>query len=71
MCMLSNINKTAHIYAACTVHVTIFSTGGKFHPVFSYMLLLKLCALDKHLMNEHCTSTVFCVKSHCKLHTYK
>ena len=29
MCTLSNIN----ISTACTVRVTTFSTGGKFHPV--------------------------------------
>ena len=33
--MLSNIN----IYASCAVCVTIFSTGGKFHPVSIFTLL--------------------------------
>ena len=38
----------AYIYAACAVHVTIYSTGGKFCLVLnlrSYMLLLKLLVL--------------------------
>jgi len=31
----------AYFYSACTVRVTIFSTGGKFRPVSNYVLLLK------------------------------
>ena len=26
----------AYVYAACTAHVTIFSTGGKFRPVSNF-----------------------------------
>ena len=45
--MLSNINKMAYFYAACAVCVTIFSIGGKFHPVLrSYTVLLKLPVLS-------------------------
>ena len=39
---------TGHVYAACAVHVTIFSTGGKsdrFQILHSYLLLLKPPAL--------------------------
>ena len=36
MCTLSNINKMAYFYAAYTVHVTIFSTDGKFRPVSNF-----------------------------------
>ena len=42
MCTFSNINKMAYFYAACTMHVTIFSTGGKFCLVSNYTLLLKV-----------------------------
>ena len=30
---------TLIFYAVCAVHVTIFSTGGKFHPVAIFMWL--------------------------------
>ena len=36
-----------YVYSACAVHVTIFSTGGKFHPVNSawFQILLELHTL--------------------------
>ena len=37
MPVLRNINKMAYFYAACAVHVTIFSTGDKFQPVSNFM----------------------------------
>ena len=37
----SNIN----IYAACAVHVTIFSTGRKFHPISNFMWLHTLTSV--------------------------
>ena len=59
MCTLSNIN----IYAACTMRVTIFSTGGKFRPfsIFMYLHVLTLVARSYVLllctMNRICTHT--------------
>ena len=49
MCELSNINKMAYFYTAC---VTIFSTGGKVHPIsnFTYTFFSNrpfLCAFDR------------------------
>jgi len=54
MCTLSNTNKIAYFYAACTVSAAIFSTGSKFHPFLNFMYVLArsysshsfLCALD-------------------------
>ena len=34
--MLSN-DLCTYVYAACAVHVTTFSTGGKFRPVSNFM----------------------------------
>ena len=39
MCTLSNINILHSLRSAC---ITIFSTGGKFRFLGSYMLLLQL-----------------------------
>jgi len=36
---LTTLTKIAYLYAACAVHVTIFSTGGKFHPVLNFTQL--------------------------------
>ena len=36
------IATTAYVYAACTVRVTIFSTGSKFRPVSNFTELNNL-----------------------------
>ena len=43
---------TLTFYAACAVHVTIFSTGGKFRPVliFTYLHALTLVACSYVLL---------------------
>ena len=35
MCLATMV----YVYASCAVHVTIFSNGGKFHPVWNFMEL--------------------------------
>ena len=53
-CTLSNINKTAYFYAVCVVHVSIFSTGGKFHLVsnFTQLHTLTLVAISYALLGN-------------------
>ena len=45
----------AYVYTACTVHVTISSTGGKFRPVANFMELhaLTLAAHSYALLMEY------------------
>ena len=49
----------AYVYIGCTVHVTIFSTGRKFHPVsnFTELHVLTLAACSYALL-EVCTAKV-------------
>ena len=45
----------AYVYIACTVHVTIFSTGRKLHPVsnFTELHVLTLAACSYLLLLEY------------------
>jgi len=38
-CTFSNINKLASFYPVCTVHVTIYSTGGEISPSFEFYVV--------------------------------
>ena len=47
----------AYVYTAYVVHFTIFSTGGKFHPVSNFMELdssCLLCALGVCILAVNC-----------------
>ena len=44
---------TAYVYAACTVHVTIFSTGGKFRLVPNFMELHALILATRSYVLLH------------------
>ena len=43
----------AYVYVACTVHVTIFSTGSKFRPVSKVLQVIVIPWLQGFIVENH------------------